>query len=63
MICTQTYQFFLPQINCVVTLSQKVSNTGKISNVTNLTRQGEMWWGNAFRDLMLKSFVIITEKQ
>jgi len=40
---------------------------GIISNVTNVTRQSdntvEIWWRNALTYLMLKSFLIITEKE
>ena len=40
MICTQTYQFFSPHINYVVTLPQKIitCNMGIILIVTNLTQ-------------------------
>jgi len=67
MVCTQTYQFFLPHVNCAVTLSQKINNMGIISNMTNLTNKvrWQYSWnvvGNALTDLMLKSFQIITEK-
>ena len=38
LLCTNLSIFFLPHINCAVTLPQKISNMGIISNVTNLTR-------------------------
>jgi len=67
MIFTQPHKcinFFLPQINCVVTLSQKISHMGKMSNVSNVRWQHS--WnvvGNTITDLMHKSFLIITEKR
>ena len=55
------YQFFPTNINCVVTLSQKISNMGVISNVNN--NLAMYVGGNALTDLMHKSFLITTEKE
>jgi len=61
MICTKTISFFPTNINCVVTLSQKISNMGVISNVNN--NLAMYVGGNALTNLMHKSFLITTEKE